>query len=114
MLTAGAPHQIRIEYLQLDYGARIKLQWHSAKVPAATRAAWIPPGNWIDAWNGEIVSGPVTVTNDVPLDETPIWIKSGAVLPLAPEMQYTGEKPWDPVTLDCYPSRRQNKFGNAV
>ena len=47
--------------------------------------------------------GPATVTNDVPLDEMPIWIKSGAVLPLAPEMQYTGEKPWDPVTLDCYP-----------
>jgi hypothetical protein len=22
---------------------------------------------------------------------------------LAPEMQYTGEKPWDPILLDCYP-----------
>ncbi|HTQ52491.1 MAG TPA: TIM-barrel domain-containing protein [Candidatus Acidoferrales bacterium] len=103
VLTAGVPHQIRIEYLQLDYGAHLKLLWEPAKVPAATRAAWIPPGNWIDAWNGKIVSGPVTVTNDVPLDETPIWIKSGAVLPLAPEMQYTAEKPWDPITLDCYP-----------
>ena len=27
------PHQIRIEYLQLDYGARIKLQWQSGKIP---------------------------------------------------------------------------------
>ena len=35
--------------------------------------------------------------------KSPIWITVGAVLPLAPEMQYTGEKPWDPVTLDCYP-----------
>jgi len=103
LLTAGTPHQIRIEYLQLDYGARIKLLWQPAKSSGATRVGWIPPGDWIDAWNGEIVSGPGTVTNDVPLDETPIWIKSGAVLPLAPEMQYTGEKPWDPVTLDCYP-----------
>ncbi len=103
VLTAGQPHQLRIEYLQLGFNAAMKLQWHSVKARSATRTAWIPPGNWIDAWNGEIVSGPVTVTNDVPLDETPIWIKSGAVLPLAPEMQYTGEKPWDPVTLDCYP-----------
>ena len=103
-LTAGVPHQIRIEYLQLDYGAHIKLQWEPAKLPEATRVAWIPPGNWIDAWHGGIISGPITVTNEVPLDETPVWIKSGAVLPLAPEMQYTGEKPWAPVTLDCYPS----------
>ncbi len=107
MLTAGMPHQIRVEYLQLDYGARIKLQWEPAKSPAAKRVAWIPPGNWIDAWTGKITSGPVTLTNDVTLDEMPIYIRSGAVLPLAPEMQYTGEKPWNPVTLDCYPGARE-------
>jgi len=44
------------------------------------------------------------VTNDVPLDQTPIYIKSGTILPLAPQMQYTGELPWDPITLDVYPS----------
>jgi PA14 domain/Glycosyl hydrolases family 31 TIM-barrel domain/Domain of unknown function (DUF5110) len=103
VLNTGTPHQIRVEYLQLDYGARLKLQWEPAKLPEAVRTAWIPPGDWIDAWNGKIVSGPVMVTNSVPLDEIPIWIKSGAVLPLAPEMQYTGEKPWNPITLDLYP-----------
>ncbi len=107
MLTAGVPHQIRIEYLQLDYGARIKLQWESVKSQTAKRVAWIPPGNWIDAWTGAIISGPTSVTKDVPLDQMPIYIRSGAVLPLAPEMQYTGEKPWDPVTLDCYPCVRK-------
>jgi alpha-glucosidase len=80
------------------------LQGELAKSPTAPRVAWIPPGDWIDAWNGEIVSGPVTVTNQVPLDQIPIWIKAGAVLPLAPQMQYTGEKPWSPITLDLYPS----------
>jgi hypothetical protein len=103
VLTAGVPHQIRIEYLQLDYGAHIRLLWEPAKLPEATRTTWIPPGDWINAWNGEIISGPATVTNRVPLDKIPIWIKSGAVLPLAPEMQYTGEKPWNPITLDLYP-----------
>jgi len=46
---------------------------------------------------------PVMVTNDVPLDQIPILHQSGAVLPLAPEMQYTGQLPWDPITLDLYP-----------
>ena len=31
VLTAGVPHQIRIEYLQLDFGAHLKLLWQPAK-----------------------------------------------------------------------------------
>ena len=102
-LSAGAPHQIRVEYQQLEYNARIKLLWTPVHSAGAMREAWIPPGDWIDAWSGQVVSGPVMVTNSVPLDEIPIWIKRGAILPLAPEMDYTGQKPWDPITLDLYP-----------
>jgi alpha-glucosidase (family GH31 glycosyl hydrolase) len=103
VLTAGRPHQLRIEYLQLGFDAAMKLQWQSATARSATRIAWVPPGNWINAWDGEMISGPATITNITPLDQIPLYIKAGAVLPLAPEMQYTGEKPWDPITLDCYP-----------
>ncbi len=103
VLTAGVPHQIRVEYLQLDFNAVLKLQWHPAKDRFTTRVAWLPPGDWLDAWTGETISGPATVTNQMPLDEIPIYVRSGAVLPLAPEMQFTGEKPWNPITLDLYP-----------
>ncbi|HLX95036.1 MAG TPA: TIM-barrel domain-containing protein [Verrucomicrobiae bacterium] len=103
VLTAGRPHRLRIEYLQMEFDALLKLQWRSPNDSSAIRVAWIPPGTWIDAWNGVTVSGPVTVTYQVPLGEIPIYIKSGAILPLAPEMQFTGEKPWNPLTLDLYP-----------
>ena len=111
-LTAGRLHQVRIEYLQLDFDALLKLQWHSVKGNSATRVAWIPPGDWIDAWTGGSISGPATVTNDVPLGQIPIYIKSGAVLPLAPEMQFIGEKPWDPLTLDVYPRAGETNAAN--
>jgi alpha-glucosidase (family GH31 glycosyl hydrolase) len=103
-LTAGVPHQIRVEYLQLQFAAHIKLLWRAVNSPNASREAWIPPGNWIDAWNGAVLTGPMLVTNQVPLDQIPIWIRQGAVLPLAPEMDFTGQKPWDPITLDIYPN----------
>jgi alpha-glucosidase (family GH31 glycosyl hydrolase) len=103
-LSAGVPHQIRVEYQQLEYNAHIKLLWAPVHSTEATREAWIPPGDWIDAWSGQVVSGPVMVTNGVPLDQIPMWIKRGAVLPLAPEMDYTGQKPWDTITLDIYPN----------
>jgi len=102
VLTAGQPHQLRLEYLQLGFDALLKLQWHSVNGNSTTRVAWIPPGDWIDAWTGETISGPATVTNLVPLDEIPIHVRAGGILPLAPEMRFTGEKPWNPVTLDLY------------
>jgi hypothetical protein len=104
VLTAGRPHRLRIEYLQMEFDALLKLQWRSPNDSSAIRVAWIPPGTWINAWTDQTISGPATVTNDVPLGQIPVYIKSGAILPLAPEMQFTWQKPWNPITLDLYPS----------
>lgn len=103
-LTSGAPHQLRIEYQQLGGNALLKFFANIQGNASIARPLWIPPGNWINAWNGEMVTGPLMVTNMTPLDQDPIYIRSGAVLPLAPQMQYTGEKQWNPVTLDIYPT----------
>jgi len=102
-LTAGVRHRIRVEYQQLDGNSRIQLLWVSATTSTAARDLWIPPGDWMDAWSGKVVSGPELITNAMPLDEIPMYVRSGAILPLAPEMQFTGEKPWNLVTLDLYP-----------
>ena len=57
----------------------------------------------MDAWTGKTVTGPAIITNFCPLQQIPLYIKAGAVIALAPEMQFTGEKPWNPITLDIYP-----------
>jgi hypothetical protein len=103
VLSAGKPHELRIEYLEIERDARIQFQWRPATSGKAMRNLWIPSGTWIDAWTGQSVTGPATITNDVALDRIPIYIKVGTILPLAPEMQYTGQLPWDPITLDLYP-----------
>jgi hypothetical protein len=103
-LTAGAPHQLRIEYQQLGGNALLRLIANVQGNARVARALWIPPGNWINAWNGETTAGPLLATNMASLDEEPIYIRSGAILPLAPEMQYTSQKPWNPITLDVYPA----------
>jgi hypothetical protein len=61
----------------------------------------------MNAWNGEPATGPKIVTNQISLDQIPLYIHAGTILPLAPEMQYTGEHPWDPITLDIYPRDNQ-------
>ena len=103
-LTGGVPHQLRIEYQQLTGNALLKFIANIQGNASTARAVWIPPGNWINAWNGETITGPLMVTNMMPLEQDPIFIRSGAVLPLAPQMQYTSAQPWNPITLDIYPT----------
>jgi hypothetical protein len=102
-VTAGQPHQLRVEYLQLGGNAVIGLKWRTANYSQSI-SIWIPPGNWINAWTGMLLKGPATIVENVPLDRIPLYIRSGSIFALAPEMQYTGQLPWSPVTLDAYPS----------
>jgi hypothetical protein len=104
LLSTGQKHSLRVEYQELGGTANVRLQWRPAlSSDTDARELWIPPGNWINAWTGEAVTGPVNVTNQVPLEQAPLYLRCGTILPLAPEMQYTGEKPWSPLTLDLYP-----------
>lgn len=101
-ITAGVPHSLQLDYQELTGNAVIRLQWH-APTPPVSRSVWIPPGTWTDAWTGETVAGPLWVFNSCSLDRVPIYLRSGAVIAQAPEMQFTAERPWDPITLDIYP-----------
>jgi hypothetical protein len=101
ILKAGQTHQLRVEYLQLGGNDIVTLEWRGATTPASS---WVPPGNWISAWTGTVLKGPVTAGGNIPLEEIPLYIRSGSIFALAPPMQYTGQIPWDPITLDVYPS----------
>jgi len=45
---------------------------------------------------------------DAPLDTIPIFVKAGAIIPMAPVMNYVGEKPWDPITVEIYPEGKSS------
>jgi len=102
-VTAGRNHHLRLEYLQLGGNASIGLKWRAANSSEPV-SVWIPPGNWINAWTGALLKGPATISENVPLDHIPLYIRSGSIFALAPQMQYTGQLPWSPITLDTYPS----------
>lgn len=100
-LKAGQSHQLRVEFLEISGNAIMSLKW---RPQSASQSVWIPPGNWINAWNGSVLTGPTTDICKAALDQIPLYIRSGSIFALAPEMQHTDERPWDLVTLDTYPS----------
>jgi len=101
VLKGGQSYLLRVEYLQLGGKDLISLKSRGLN---PVRSLWVPPGTWIDAWTGATVSGPVALAVSAPLEQIPMFIRSGSIFALAPQMQYTGQFPWDPVTLDVYPS----------
>jgi hypothetical protein len=95
--------RLRVEFMENIGNAVVRLGSRPVNFQPVQRRVWIPPGEWIDAWTGQRFAGPATITNRCSIEQTPVYVKAGSVLALAPEMQFTGEKPWSPVTLDIYP-----------
>ena len=47
------------------------------------RTISFPSGVWTSLWDGKTVSGPVERKVDAPLDTIPVYLKPGAVVPVA-------------------------------
>ncbi len=70
---------------------------------AVTRTVYLPKGEWFNYWTGEKWTGKKYIHVLTPLDEVPIFVRSGAIIPMHPAMKYFREKPVDVITLDVYP-----------
>jgi len=68
------------------------------------RSLYLPKGLWYDFFNERPpeIGGREIERRDVPLDRLPVYVRAGAVLPLGPAMQYTAEKPVDPLSVHVY------------
>jgi alpha-D-xyloside xylohydrolase len=70
---------------------------------ARRRTVVLPPGtSWYDFWTGTMIAGGQTIDAPAPYDAMPVHVRAGSIVPFGPELQWTGEKPADPVTLFVY------------
>ena len=70
---------------------------------ARTRSVRLPEGTWINYWTDEAVEGGRTVTVDAPLDQIPLFVRGGALVPLRPVASHVGAQPADTLGLAVYP-----------
>ena len=68
------------------------------------RTIWVPPGEWENAWTGEVRSGPMRLTVRKPLAEMPLFIRRGGILFEAPLCQKTDRAAWAELTVHLYPN----------
>ena len=83
---------------KMDDGSSI--DWSATK----TVTKYLPKGAlWYDFWTGKQYRGGQRLELSTSLNRVPMFVRAGSILPLGPEMQYTGEKPWDNLEIRLYP-----------
>ncbi len=62
----------------------------------------LPPGEWYDFWTNSKLSSKEKFSLRPRLDEMPLYVRAGAIVPMQPLVQNTGEKPNGPLELRVY------------
>ncbi|MCX7798303.1 MAG: DUF4968 domain-containing protein [Melioribacter sp.] len=70
---------------------------------ARKREVYLPQGyGWYDFHTGKFYEGGQTITANAPYEDIPIFVREGSIIPFGPEIQYSDEKPADPIRLYVY------------
>jgi alpha-glucosidase (family GH31 glycosyl hydrolase) len=75
---------------------------------ATTANVALPAGSWIHWWTNQSFTSAAAVS--APIDQEPIFVKAGSILPMkaeypgAPKIHWTDDIPNDPLTLRIYPA----------
>lgn len=73
-------------------------------VAVYTDQVYLPEGNWFDYWTGERYSGSQWISYTVPTGAGgPLFVRSGAIVPMWPSLDYIGQLRIETLTLDIYP-----------
>ncbi|HTT67340.1 MAG TPA: TIM-barrel domain-containing protein [Gemmatimonadales bacterium] len=101
---AADAYAFRDEY---GFGADLVVSPVVAPMDSASALArerlWLPPGDWVEWSSGARLSGPRALDRAFALDELPVYVRAGAILPEQPKMERSGERPVDPLILDVFP-----------
>ncbi|MGA8072076.1 MAG: glycoside hydrolase family 31 protein [Candidatus Acidiferrales bacterium] len=62
-----------------------------------------PPGDWYDYWSGKKFTNAKKPKRHLELDQVPLYVRAGAIIPEQPVVQNTGETPEGPLELRVYP-----------
>jgi alpha-glucosidase len=104
--TLGDPKQERGDFVGNDSEFLFGRDILVAPFPGETlnpMDVLLPPGDWFDYWTGKKVQGPHQFKLQPALDELPVFVRAGAIIPEQPLVQSTAEVPQGPLELRIYP-----------
>jgi alpha-glucosidase (family GH31 glycosyl hydrolase) len=72
--------------------------------PGTGQQVYLPPGDWRDFFTGKRYRGEATISAHYAIDEMPVFVREGAIIPEQPPSDYSDAKPLDHLVLLLYGS----------
>ncbi len=107
-----------------------KEKWHNSEflvgdkllvAPILTKAAkgkssvsrdiYLPKGKWYDYWSKELLEGGKTIQRDVDIDQLPLFVKAGSIMPFGPIVQNVEKAVDYPLFIEIFPD--EEMFGKV-
>lgn len=110
-LEANTKYDIRMEFSDYSWDVPVELLWllpSKTKTGAVdndekTTKTYLPANNkWFNFWTGESTQGGKTIDSPTPIDQIPLYIKAGSIIPMGPVVQYSTEKAAEPLEIRVY------------
>jgi len=71
---------------------------------AKSTKVYLPEGTiWYDFWTNEKIKGGQEIVKTTTIDEIPLYIKAGSIMPFGPQVQFATQKKWDNLEIRVYP-----------
>jgi alpha-glucosidase/alpha-D-xyloside xylohydrolase len=70
---------------------------------ATSRRLYLPRGRWFDFWTEQGIEGGREIDRAVDLETMPLHVRAGAIIPMGPVKQYSGEPVDAPLGITVYP-----------
>jgi alpha-glucosidase len=116
----GTPFDLTTEGAEFLLGSRILIAPNPSPEEVAPYVVRLPPGTWYDYWTGEqyirgvpggsldaeqrdLVLAEKQLSVTPKLDQMPVYVRGGSILPIALLTQSTAQTPSGPLTLRIYP-----------
>ena len=69
----------------------------------SVREVYLPEGPWVNFWTGDCNEGKCSFTKKYAIDDMPVYVRGGSILPIGPDVQFASEKTWDSLQIRIYP-----------
>ncbi|MFI5157233.1 MAG: TIM-barrel domain-containing protein [Sphingobacteriales bacterium] len=69
------------------------------------RKIYFPNDTWYDYYTGDAIRGPKTILVNKALDEIPVYVRAGTILPVGPVVQYSEQASTTPLEIRIYPGK---------
>jgi len=105
---ADAAYSSKGEYVFGDQMLAAPVAAASDKITGlSAENVWLPKGEWIEWPTGKHFAvadeAGSSFSRNFSVDQVPVYLRAGAIVPMQPPMRYTGEKPVDPLIVNVWP-----------